>query len=72
MKLPLSSLEAEVTKEMELNLLSSLDTLKVKDKKDRGTITLKVDFPLDIYIFFSFLLFPEMAFCLKFVEGTLS
>ncbi|KAL1219195.1 Calcium-dependent lipid-binding protein [Cardamine amara subsp. amara] len=43
-KLPLSSLEAEVTKEMELNLLSSLDTLKVKDKKDRGTITLKLHY----------------------------
>ena len=41
-KLPLSSLEAGVTKELELNLLSSLDTLKVKDKKDRGSITLKV------------------------------
>ncbi|KAL0725342.1 hypothetical protein Bca4012_039941 [Brassica carinata] len=43
-KLPLSSLEAGVTKEMELNLLSSLDTLKVKDKKDRGSITLKVHY----------------------------
>lgn len=46
MKLPLSSLEVGVTKEMELNLLSSLDTLKVKDKKDRGSLTLKVDLPL--------------------------
>ena len=44
MKLPLSSLEVGVTKEMELNLLSSLDTLKVKDKKDRGSITLKVHY----------------------------
>ncbi|KAF2592513.1 hypothetical protein F2Q70_00044195 [Brassica cretica] len=43
-KLPLSSLEVGVTKEMELNLLSSLDTLKVKDKKDRGSITLKVHY----------------------------
>ncbi|KFK26258.1 hypothetical protein AALP_AA8G223700 [Arabis alpina] len=40
-KLPLSSLEGGVTKEMELNLLSSLHTLKVKD---RGTITLKVHY----------------------------
>ncbi|KAH0884430.1 hypothetical protein HID58_060526 [Brassica napus] len=43
-KLPLSSLEVGVTKEMELNLLSSLDTLKVKDKKDRGSLTLKVHY----------------------------
>lgn len=41
-KLPLIELEAETSKEYELRLLSSLDTLKVKDKKDRGTILLKV------------------------------
>ncbi|KAJ6825275.1 synaptotagmin-5-like isoform X1 [Iris pallida] len=41
-KLPLVDLEAERPKEYELRLLSSLDTLKVKDKKDRGTVTLKV------------------------------
>ncbi|XP_015893093.1 calcium-dependent lipid-binding protein [Ziziphus jujuba] len=41
-KLPLIELEAEITKEFELRLLPSLDTLKVKDKKDRGTITIKI------------------------------
>ena len=41
-KLPLIDLEAETTKEMELRLLPSLDMLKIKDKKDRGTITIKV------------------------------
>lgn len=41
-KLPLIELEAETAKEYELRLLASLDTLKVKDKKDRGTITIKV------------------------------
>ncbi|KAJ6679535.1 CALCIUM-DEPENDENT LIPID-BINDING (CALB DOMAIN) FAMILY PROTEIN [Salix purpurea] len=41
-KLALNELEAETWKELELRLLSSFDTLKVKDKKDRGTITIKV------------------------------
>ncbi|KAL5565370.1 hypothetical protein UlMin_028534 [Ulmus minor] len=41
-KLPLIELEAETEKEFELGLLSSLDTLKVKDKKDRGSLTIKV------------------------------
>ncbi|WOL19314.1 synaptotagmin-5-like [Canna indica] len=41
-KLALNELEPEVSKEIELNLLSSLDTLKVKDKKDRGSLTIKV------------------------------
>ncbi|GKV12965.1 hypothetical protein SLEP1_g24048 [Rubroshorea leprosula] len=41
-KLPLIGLEPNNLKEVELRLLSSLDTLKVKDKRDRGTITLKV------------------------------
>ncbi|KAL9385560.1 hypothetical protein Peur_022570 [Populus x canadensis] len=41
-KLALNELEAETWKEVELRLLSSFDTLKVKDKKDRGTITIKV------------------------------
>ncbi|KAM7261114.1 hypothetical protein ACFE04_026589 [Oxalis oulophora] len=41
-KLPLIDIPAEKMKEVELGLLSSLDTLKVKDKKDRGTITLKL------------------------------
>jgi hypothetical protein len=40
--LALNELEAETWKEVELRLLSSFDTLKVKDKKDRGTITIKV------------------------------
>lgn len=41
--MPLIELEAEITKDFELRLLPSLDTLKVKDKKDRGTITIKVE-----------------------------
>lgn len=41
-KLPLIELEVQTEKELELRLLSSLDTLKVKDKKDRGTLTVKV------------------------------
>ncbi|XP_027334990.1 synaptotagmin-5-like [Abrus precatorius] len=41
-QLPLIDLEAETVKHLELRLLASLDTLKVKDKKDRGTLTIKV------------------------------
>ncbi|XP_073122813.1 calcium-dependent lipid-binding protein-like [Henckelia pumila] len=41
-KLPLLELEAETAKEMELRLLPALDMLKIKDKKDRGTITVQV------------------------------
>lgn len=41
-KLPLIDLEAETPKELELRLLPSLDMLKIKDKKDRGTVTIKV------------------------------
>lgn len=41
-KLPLVDLEAETSKEFELRLLPSLDMMKIKDKKDRGTITVKV------------------------------
>lgn len=41
-KLPLIELEAEKTKEIELRLLPSLDMLKIKDKKDRGTLTIQV------------------------------
>ncbi|KAK7260296.1 hypothetical protein RIF29_26231 [Crotalaria pallida] len=41
-KLPLIDLEAEIEKQLELRLLPSLDMLKVKDKKDRGTLTVKV------------------------------
>lgn len=50
-KLPLIDLESEATKEIDLRLLSSLDTLKVKDKKDRGTLTIKVGASL-LYFFF--------------------
>jgi Ca2+-dependent lipid-binding protein len=42
--LPLKSLQHDALTELSLNLLSSLDTLKVKDKKDRGTLTIKVSF----------------------------
>ncbi|GAB4861870.1 hypothetical protein Ancab_037125 [Ancistrocladus abbreviatus] len=41
-KLPLIDLEKETEKEIELRLFPSLNMTKVKDKKDRGTITLKV------------------------------
>uniref|UniRef100_A0A2P2MUP3 Uncharacterized protein MANES_05G043200 n=1 Tax=Rhizophora mucronata TaxID=61149 RepID=A0A2P2MUP3_RHIMU len=41
-KLPLIDLQADTWKEMELRLLPSLDMLKVKDKKDRGTLTIKL------------------------------
>lgn len=41
-KLSLNDLEPKTLKEIELSLLTSLDTLKVKDKKDRGTLTIKV------------------------------
>lgn len=41
-KLPLIDLEAETPKEIELRLLPALDMLKIKDKKDRGTVTIKV------------------------------
>ncbi|TVU47706.1 hypothetical protein EJB05_07313, partial [Eragrostis curvula] len=40
-KLPLSDLEMETAQEVNLQLLSSLDTTKVKDKKDRGVLTIK-------------------------------
>ncbi|CAL0329599.1 unnamed protein product [Lupinus luteus] len=41
-KLPLIDLEAENEKQFELRLMPSLDMLKVKDKKDRGTLTVKI------------------------------
>ena len=43
-KLSLIDLRREVTKEVELRLLASLNTLRVKDRKDRGTLTIKVEF----------------------------
>ncbi|KAG6432389.1 hypothetical protein SASPL_103965 [Salvia splendens] len=41
-KMPLIDLEAETPKELKLRLYPSLDMLKIKDKKDRGTITVQV------------------------------
>ncbi|KAL0309170.1 UNVERIFIED_CONTAM: Synaptotagmin-5 [Sesamum radiatum] len=41
-KLPLIDLQPEVSKELELRLLPELDMLKIKDKKDRGTLTIQV------------------------------
>ncbi|KAK4415981.1 Synaptotagmin-5 [Sesamum alatum] len=41
-KLPLIDLQPDVSKEMELRLLPALDMLKIKDKKDRGTLAIKV------------------------------
>ncbi|KAI3731910.1 hypothetical protein L1987_63102 [Smallanthus sonchifolius] len=43
-KLPLIDLEPETEKEIELRLLPSLDMLKIKDKKDRGTLTIKLKY----------------------------
>lgn len=50
-KLSLNELEPEISKEIELSLLASLDTLKVKDKKDRGSLTIKVSEFLDAFPF---------------------
>jgi hypothetical protein len=44
-KLPLIDLGMEIVQEVNLQLLSSLDTTKVKDKKDRGVLTLKARIP---------------------------
>uniref|UniRef100_A0A7N0UPW1 Uncharacterized protein n=1 Tax=Kalanchoe fedtschenkoi TaxID=63787 RepID=A0A7N0UPW1_KALFE len=41
-KLPLADLESGTSKVIDLRLLPSLDMLKIKDKKDRGTVTVKV------------------------------
>ncbi|KAI3917707.1 hypothetical protein MKW98_021469 [Papaver atlanticum] len=41
-KLPLVDLEPETSKEISVRLLPALDMLKFKDKKDRGTITLRI------------------------------
>ncbi|XP_044979190.1 calcium-dependent lipid-binding protein-like [Hordeum vulgare subsp. vulgare] len=41
-KVPLSDLEVETVQEINVQLLSSLDTTKVKDKKDRGVLTIRV------------------------------
>ncbi|KAH0751743.1 hypothetical protein KY285_004891 [Solanum tuberosum] len=41
-KLPLNELESDTPKEIELRLLPKYDMLKIKDKKDRGTITIKI------------------------------
>ncbi|XP_028062676.1 LRR receptor-like serine/threonine-protein kinase RCH1 isoform X2 [Camellia sinensis] len=40
-KLKLIELEAKTPKEVEVRLFPSLDMLKIKDKKDRGTLTVK-------------------------------
>ncbi|KAL6645909.1 hypothetical protein ACP70R_017517 [Stipagrostis hirtigluma subsp. patula] len=41
-QMPLCDLEMGTVQEVNLQLLSSLDTTKVKDKKDRGVLTIKV------------------------------
>ncbi|KAE9445733.1 hypothetical protein C3L33_22370, partial [Rhododendron williamsianum] len=43
-KVPLIELESETEKELEVRLQPSLDMLKIKDKKDRGTLTIKVQY----------------------------
>lgn len=50
-KLPLRELEADTSKEIQLRLMPSLDMLKIKDKKDRGTITIKVPNQMSIFNF---------------------
>lgn len=52
-KLPLLGLEPEIPKEVEVRLLPKLDMTKVKDKKDKGTITVKVNYTT---------LFPSLSF----------
>ncbi|XP_010272629.1 PREDICTED: synaptotagmin-4 [Nelumbo nucifera] len=41
-KLPLHGLEPDIPKELDLRLLPSLDMMKIIDKKDRGSLTVKV------------------------------
>ena len=48
-KLTLNDLEAETEKELDLKLQPSLDMLKIKDKKDRGTLTIKVEIASHFY-----------------------
>lgn len=43
-KLQLIDLESDNVKELEIRLFPSLDMSKIKDKKDRGTLTIKVSF----------------------------
>ncbi|KAL4567129.1 hypothetical protein LXL04_022703 [Taraxacum kok-saghyz] len=43
-KLPLVDLQPELEKELELRLQPSLDMMKIKDKKDRGTISIKAKY----------------------------
>lgn len=50
-KLPLRELEADTSKEIQLRLMPSLDMLKIKDKKDRGTISIKVAYLMSIFNF---------------------
>lgn len=50
-KLPLLELESETTKEIQLRLQPSLDMLKIKDKKDRGTLTVKVHIKITLLNF---------------------
>lgn len=52
-KLPLRELEADTSKEIQLRLMPSLDMLKIKDKKDRGTISIKVPYQMSIFNFTS-------------------
>uniref|UniRef100_K4AIE8 C2 domain-containing protein n=1 Tax=Setaria italica TaxID=4555 RepID=K4AIE8_SETIT len=54
-KLPLTDLGMETVQEVNLQLLSSLDTTKVKDKKDRGVLTIKErSDPLAIVVYHEF------------------
>ncbi|KAI3504356.1 hypothetical protein L1887_32958 [Cichorium endivia] len=43
-KLPLVDLQPEIEKEVELRLQPSLDMMKIKDKKDRGTVMVKAKY----------------------------
>lgn len=51
-KLPLVELESRRYKQMELKLLPSLDMLKIKDKKDRGSLSIEVLYSVFITRFY--------------------
>lgn len=63
-KLPLNELESDTPKEIELRLLPKYDMLKVKDKKDRGTITIKVHNKIIVFVMKFRFNYPFLVLCL--------
>lgn len=64
-KLPLIDLEAEIVKEIELRLQPSLNMLKIKEKKDRGTLTIKVRVQInELFLVISDMLKIFMVVCI--------